>query len=70
VADHFRIPLEFPSLGDRVGLQEYFASHPLLVALQEFFAGRLAAAECLKRLLALARHPEEREVEGKTPPKK
>jgi hypothetical protein len=59
VAQHFRLPLELPSLGDRVGLQEYFATHPLLVALQEFFAGRLNAEECLRRLLALAGSPEE-----------
>jgi hypothetical protein len=53
MAEHFKIPLKFPDLGDRVGLQELFASHPFLVTLQEFFAGRLAAAECYERILAL-----------------
>ena len=69
VADHFKIPLEFPSLGDRVALQEHFASHPLLLTLQEFFSGRLEPEECLKRLLALAPHPEEGPTDER-PPKK
>ena len=59
VAQHFKIPLEFPSLGDRLALQRFFASHPLLFTLQEYFAGRLSAAECLRRILALAGTPEE-----------
>jgi hypothetical protein len=53
MAAHFKVPLPFPDLGDRVGLQEFFASHPFLVALKEFFAGRLAAEECFEKILAL-----------------
>ena len=70
VADHFKIPLEFPSLGDRVALQELFASHPLLVTLQEFFSGGLEPEACLTRLLALAGTPEEGQSEDEGPPKK
>jgi hypothetical protein len=53
MAAHFKIPLQFPDLGDRVGLQEIFATHPFLVALKEFFAGRLSAEECSEKLTAL-----------------
>ena len=52
IADRFKIPLEFPNLGDRLGLQEIFKAHPLLVALQEFFAGRLSAEECYGKIVA------------------
>jgi hypothetical protein len=62
MADHFRIPLPFPDLGDRLELQQLFASHPLLLALKEFFAGRLSAEECYQKITALqsssAAHPE------------
>ncbi len=57
IAAHFKCPLGLPDLGDRVGLQESFRSHPFLVALQEFFASRLSAEECLERLLALQEKP-------------
>jgi hypothetical protein len=49
---HFKIPLRFPDLGDRVGLQEIFTSHPFLTTLKEFFAGRLTAEECCEKILA------------------
>jgi hypothetical protein len=49
---HFKVPLEFPDLGDRVGLQEIFTSHPFLTTLKEFFAGRLSAEECYDRIIA------------------
>ena len=42
LAAHFKIPLNFPDLGDRVGLQRWFATDPFLQILQAFFAGRLA----------------------------
>ena len=57
IADHFQIPLKFPDLGDRLGLQESFRTDPLLLILQEFFAGRLSAEECLQRLSALTSPP-------------
>jgi hypothetical protein len=50
---HFKIPLQFPDLGDRVGLQEIFATHPFLTTLKEFFAGRLTAEECTEKIMAL-----------------
>ncbi len=53
MAKHFRIPLKFPDLGDRVALQEIFATHPFLTALKEFFAGRLTAEECYEKIVAL-----------------
>jgi len=57
IADHFQIPQRFPDLGDRLGLQESFRTDPLLLILQEFFAGRLSAEECLQRLSALTSPP-------------
>jgi hypothetical protein len=53
VAGHFAIDFKLPDLGDRVGLQEVFATNPFLVALKEFFAGRLTAEECGEKILAL-----------------
>lgn len=53
MADHFQIPLAFPDLGDRLGLQQLFDSHPLLLTLKEFFAGRLSAEECYQKITAL-----------------
>ncbi|MCX5893139.1 MAG: hypothetical protein NTW80_09245 [Deltaproteobacteria bacterium] len=53
VAAHFKLPLNFPDLGDRVGLQRFFATNPFLKALQEFFAGRLSAEECHQSITAL-----------------
>jgi hypothetical protein len=49
---HFKVPLEFPDLGDRVALQEIFTSHPFLTTLKEFFAGRLTAEECYEKIMA------------------
>ncbi|MBI4644736.1 MAG: hypothetical protein HY743_13645, partial [Deltaproteobacteria bacterium] len=43
LSENLRVPLEFPSLGDRVALQEFFATDPFLLTLQEFLAGRLTA---------------------------
>jgi hypothetical protein len=53
MAAHFRVPLQFPDLGDRVGFQEIFATHPFLTTLKEFFAGRLTAEECSEKIAAL-----------------
>jgi hypothetical protein len=53
MAAHFKVPLQFPDLGDRVGLQEIFANHPFLTTLKEFFAGRLTADECYEKIIAL-----------------
>ena len=53
MAGHFKIDLKLPDLGDRVGLQEVFATNPFLTALKEFFAGRLTAEECGEKILAL-----------------
>jgi hypothetical protein len=53
VAGHFTIDFKLPDLGDRVGLQEVFATNPFLAALKEFFAGRITAEECSEKILAL-----------------
>jgi flagellar motor component MotA len=53
VAGHFNVNFKLPDLGDRVGLQEAFATHPFLAALREFFAGRLTAEECTEKILTL-----------------
>jgi hypothetical protein len=53
MAGHFKVDLKFPDLGDRVGLQEVFATHPFLLALKAFFAGRLTVEECCEKILAL-----------------
>jgi hypothetical protein len=53
MAAHFKVPLQFPDLGDRVGFQEFFASNPFLITLQEFFGGRLSDEECCEKILAL-----------------
>jgi len=57
MAAHFQVELKFPDLGDRVGLQEFFATHPFLIALQEVFAGRLTIDECCEKILALQEAP-------------
>jgi hypothetical protein len=53
IAAHFKIPMPFPDLGDRLGLTELFASHPLLGTLKDFFAGRLTADECYDKIQAI-----------------
>ncbi|MFH1596961.1 MAG: hypothetical protein ABIG94_11460 [Pseudomonadota bacterium] len=53
VAHHFQIPLTFPDLGDRLGLQRFFATNPFILALKEFFAARLTAEECYQQLMEL-----------------
>jgi hypothetical protein len=53
LAAHFKVPLQLPDLGDRIGLQEIFASNPFISALKEFFAGRLTADECYEKIMAL-----------------
>jgi hypothetical protein len=50
----FHLPLEFPSLGDRIALQEFFTTNPIMVTLTEFLAARLTLEECYQRLLELA----------------
>jgi hypothetical protein len=54
LADHFRIPFTFPDQGDRLALQQFFATHPFLLALQGYFAGRLSAEECYEKIMGLA----------------
>jgi hypothetical protein len=53
IARHFQIPLTFPDLGDRLGLQEFFATHPFLVILQAFFSSRLTPEECYRQIMEL-----------------
>jgi hypothetical protein len=58
IAAHFKFPLALPDLGDRLGLQQFFSSHPFLVPLQDFFAARLTADECLQQIMALIEKPD------------
>ena len=57
LAAHFKIPLSVPDLGDRLELQRFFASNPFVVALQDYFAGRLSAEECYQRITGLQANP-------------
>lgn len=57
LAEHFKIPLEFPSLGDRLALQQFFSEHPFLFTLQEFFAARLTPEQCYKKIMDLREKP-------------
>ena len=57
LAAYFKIPLNFPDLGDRVGLQRWFATDPFLQTLQAFFAGRLAVEECHRKVMELQGSP-------------
>ncbi len=58
VADHFLIPLKFPSPGDRWAMQQFFAEDPLLFLLTEYFADRLSPAECYRKILELQENQE------------
>ena len=53
ISENLKIPLEFPNLGDRVALQEFFATNPLVLILKEFLAERLSAKECHEKLREL-----------------
>lgn len=57
IAGHFKVPLEFPSLGDRMALQEFFAANPFLQTLNRFFTNRLTAEECYSLLAAKKNEP-------------
>jgi hypothetical protein len=53
LSQSLKIALEFPNLGDRVALEEFFATDPFLLILKEFLAERLSAEECLERITEL-----------------
>ncbi len=53
LAEQFKIPLAYPDLGDRVGMQEFFATNPFLITLRAYFAGRLSAEETYQKLMEL-----------------
>ena len=57
LAANLKIPLKFPDLGDRVGLQDFFATNPLLLTLQEFLGERLSAAACHQKVQELGAQP-------------
>jgi hypothetical protein len=59
MARHFQIQLRLPDQGDRLALQRFFAEHPFLFTLSEFFAGRLSAEECYQKILAFKPHAPE-----------
>ncbi|MBM4295637.1 MAG: hypothetical protein FJ126_12155 [Deltaproteobacteria bacterium] len=52
IAAHFKVPLKFPSLGDRVAWQEFFSTNPFLETLMRFFTNRLTVDDCYSRLTA------------------
>jgi len=54
-AKHFHISLDFPSQGDRLAMQRFFAENPFLFTLTEFFANRLTPEECLEKISTLAK---------------
>ena len=53
LAEGFKIPVNFPDLGDRVALQEFFTHDPVMVIFKEFLAERLTAKQCLEQLAEL-----------------
>jgi len=53
----YQIEINFPELGDRVGLHRLFAEHPALLTLTQFLQGRLEVEECYKRLKELQNLP-------------
>jgi hypothetical protein len=53
LSEGLKIPLEFPSLGDRVALQEMFATDPFLLILKEFLEERLSVKDCYDKLMEL-----------------
>ncbi len=57
LAENLKLPLQFPSLGDRVALEEFFATNPFLLVLKDFLGERLSAEECLQRLEELRQEP-------------
>ncbi|MFP3867489.1 MAG: hypothetical protein ACLFUU_04895 [Desulfobacteraceae bacterium] len=57
ILENFQIDVDFPDLGDRVGMQALFAEHPALLTLTQFLEQRLDAEECYHRLKELQHHP-------------
>lgn len=53
VLNGFDIQVNFPNLGDRVGMQRLFREHPALSTLTAFLEERLSAEECYDRLMQL-----------------
>jgi hypothetical protein len=53
LADHFRISFSFPDQGDRLALQQFFATNSFVLALQGYFGGRLSAEDCYEKIMAL-----------------
>jgi hypothetical protein len=50
ISRQLKIPLKFPDLGDRIGLQEFFTSHPFPTLLQQLFTNRLNLEECYSKI--------------------
>ena len=53
LAESFKISIDFPNLGDRIALQEFFANDPAMLIFKEFLAERLSAKDCLEKLTEL-----------------
>jgi len=53
LAENFKIPLAFPDLGDRIGLQEIFTENPFLANLVAYLGGRLTPEECHRKIIDL-----------------
>lgn len=50
ILDNFQIKVDFPNLGDRVGMQRLFTEQPALAALTQFLEDRLDTEECYTQL--------------------
>ena len=57
LAENLKLSLQFPNMGDRLALEEFFATNPVLLVLRDFLGERLSAEECLQRLEQLRREP-------------
>jgi hypothetical protein len=55
ISENLKVPLKFPDLGDRVALQEFFATNPYILILKEFLAERLSAKECHRKIMEIDR---------------
>jgi hypothetical protein len=64
LAENLKISLKFPDLGDRVAMQEFFATNPFLLILKDFLAERLSPEECLQSLTELPQKSPAPEGEG------
>ena len=51
--EQFRMPLKFPSQGDRLAMHRFFNEDPLVKVLRDFFAERLSAEACYAKIMEI-----------------